>query len=58
MTLNDFKLTKRHDGSVVVQREHDTQRIHFLSMRAALEFIVCVHVEEKCAACSGTQFVV
>lgn len=51
MTLNDFKLTKRHDGSVVVQREHDTQRIHFLSMRAALEFIVCVHVEER----TGTQ---
>lgn len=51
MTLNDFELTKRSDGSVVVQRERSEQRIHFLNMRAALEFIVCVHVEER----TGTQ---
>ena len=49
MTINDFKINKHSDGSVVVQRECSEQRVHFLNMRAALEFIVCCHVEEKCS---------
>ena len=49
MTINDFKLDKHSDGSVVVQRECSEQRIHFLNMRAALDFIVRCHVEENAA---------